>query len=286
MHYLYRITNTLNNKIYIGQTVDDKRRWGAHKSYAKNSEKTGQYIHRAMAKYGTDNFIFEVIAICKTQEDADETEMVLIEQYDSRNKENGYNLAPGGGGVGSGVNHPLYGVKQSQDTINRRVKKLTGQKRTDEQRANISAALLALDKEAIYTEEVRQRMSEAHLGNTDTEETKQKKSESAAIAWSERISYDEIRCAVPECLVEGKHHYIFLDNVRYCRTHGQRLRRTGSLELVPHTSHNKGGTSHNRTKFTREQVTTILSSTDTTEKLSRDFGVTAKVIKRVRLQGK
>jgi predicted GIY-YIG superfamily endonuclease len=35
MYYLYRITNILNNKIYIGQTVNYKSRWGAHKSKAK-----------------------------------------------------------------------------------------------------------------------------------------------------------------------------------------------------------------------------------------------------------
>ncbi len=96
MHYLYRITNQLNEKVYIGQTVNDKRRWAAHKSFAKNPERTGQYIHRAMSKYGSENFTFEVIATCRTQDDADETENMLINQYDSRNSGVGYNLLNGG----------------------------------------------------------------------------------------------------------------------------------------------------------------------------------------------
>lgn len=95
MHYLYRITNQFDGKIYIGQTVDDKKRWGAHKSYAKQVAPV-QYIHRAMIKYGIDNFIYEVICICRTQGDANATEELLIKQYDSQNSEKGYNIKPGG----------------------------------------------------------------------------------------------------------------------------------------------------------------------------------------------
>jgi group I intron endonuclease len=118
MHYIYRITNVLSNKVYIGQTINEKRRWQAHKSYAKNPERTGQYIHRAMKKYGTENFVYEVIATCRTQEEADESEMLLIKRYDSRNPTMGYNLAPGGdaawnAGLPSEL-QPMYGKKQSE----------------------------------------------------------------------------------------------------------------------------------------------------------------------------
>lgn len=115
MHYLYRITNQLNGKVYIGQTVDDIHRWSAHKSFAKNPERTGQYIHRAMAKYGIDNFVYEVIATCKTQDDANEVEALLILQYNSRNKDNGYNVMPGGNNI-SGPEHPNFGKKASEET--------------------------------------------------------------------------------------------------------------------------------------------------------------------------
>src|ERR1035437_8468211 len=118
MHYLYKITDTLNNKVYIGQTVNEKRRWCAHKLFAKNPEKTGQYIHRAMSKYGIDNFTYEVIACCKNQEDTDETEIQLIEQCQSRNKKFGYNLAPGGGFIWqSGLPphmYPMYGKHHTE----------------------------------------------------------------------------------------------------------------------------------------------------------------------------
>lgn len=95
MHYLYRITNCLNNKVYIGQSDNANRRWAYHKNQA-TKKKPAQYINRAMKKYGIDNFQFEVIATCLTQEDADEIEVLLIQQYDSRNNENGYNIKSGG----------------------------------------------------------------------------------------------------------------------------------------------------------------------------------------------
>ncbi|HEY5268368.1 MAG TPA: GIY-YIG nuclease family protein, partial [Candidatus Saccharimonadales bacterium] len=95
MHYLYKISDTLNNKVYIGQSKDPEKRWKQHK-WLSNKIIKHQYIHRAIAKYGIDNFTFEVIATCISQEDADETEIILIKQYDSRNIEKGYNLGAGG----------------------------------------------------------------------------------------------------------------------------------------------------------------------------------------------
>lgn len=95
MHYLYRITNIVNNKIYIGQTNNPNLRWSQHKSSAKY-KKTSQIITRALTKYGANMFTFEVIATCISQSDTDATEETLIQQYDSRNLKKGYNVAAGG----------------------------------------------------------------------------------------------------------------------------------------------------------------------------------------------
>ena len=126
MHYLYRIANTLNNKVYIGQSNKETERWRQHKYFARNPEITGQYIHRAMAKHGIDNFTYEVIATCQTQENADELEIILIKQYDSCNKEFGYNVAPGGDHVwNAGLpkeQQPMYGKKQSKKILRTDVK--------------------------------------------------------------------------------------------------------------------------------------------------------------------
>lgn len=95
MYYIYKITNLINNKIYIGQTKNPDHRWRQHKNKAKN-EKPDMVICQAMKKYGIDNFIYEIIACCKTQEDIDFTEELIIKQLDSCNSEKGYNIATGG----------------------------------------------------------------------------------------------------------------------------------------------------------------------------------------------
>jgi group I intron endonuclease len=96
MHYLYKITNIVNNKIYIGQTNNPSLRWSQHRSDAKYA-KGVMVITRAITKYGSDKFEFELIASCKTQEDVDETETVAIRQYESRDPSIGYNIDEGGG---------------------------------------------------------------------------------------------------------------------------------------------------------------------------------------------
>ena len=59
---IYKITNLINNKIYIGQSVDIKKRWATHKrqAFIKGKE-YDKYLYRAIRKYGIDNFSFEII---------------------------------------------------------------------------------------------------------------------------------------------------------------------------------------------------------------------------------
>lgn len=95
MHYLYLITNTENKKVYVGQTNNPSLRWSQHKSNAKYG-RGNQVITRAITKYGINAFMFEEIAGCFTQENADILEEELILQYDSRNPIKGYNIDAGG----------------------------------------------------------------------------------------------------------------------------------------------------------------------------------------------
>lgn len=95
MIYLYKITNIVNSKIYIGQTNNPNLRWSQHKSNAKYN-RGNQVITRAITKYGENNFDFEVIASCLTKENADLSEQDVILQYDCLNHLKGYNVAAGG----------------------------------------------------------------------------------------------------------------------------------------------------------------------------------------------
>lgn len=92
--YLYRITNSINQKIYIGQTIDPNSRWRAHKKRSTFDEPK-QVIHHAIKKYGSDVFEFETIACSLNQDDANWMEETLIQQYQSL-APTGYNIESGG----------------------------------------------------------------------------------------------------------------------------------------------------------------------------------------------
>lgn len=86
--YIYKITNLINGKIYIGQSVDPMRRFSEHCS---NCDYVS-LIHQAIKKYGKKNFKMEII---DQGEDYNEKEKYWIKYYNSLTP-NGYNIATGG----------------------------------------------------------------------------------------------------------------------------------------------------------------------------------------------
>lgn len=245
--YLYRITCTINNKNYIGQTVDPTSRWRGHR---RDSAYPKVPIQFAINKYGTHNFEFEIIASCKNQDDANELETLLVKQYDSFVSNNkGYNATHGG------MNAPKSEAwvkamkawhasltpedraeisRQQSEATQRQIaeKGHPAQGRIVTQEEKELHRKARLENPLEYTVELRQRMSEAHIGIKDTEETKNKKSESAKIAWEQRISYDGIKCNAPGCEVSGKAKYKIIEGIRYCNKHGLRLLRYGHLDRI------------------------------------------------------
>lgn len=94
---IYKITNMINEKIYIGQSTDIERRWKTHRA-KQNSKYCTQYnspLYRAIRKYGIENFRFEIIEEC-LPELLNEREIYWISYFDSVNQKIGYNLTRGG----------------------------------------------------------------------------------------------------------------------------------------------------------------------------------------------
>ena len=87
MEYIvYKITNQINNKVYIGQTTESlDKRWRRHCGYQLED---GTYLHNAMKKYGVENFTIEKIAEADNQKDLNELEYFYINQY----RDNCYNI--------------------------------------------------------------------------------------------------------------------------------------------------------------------------------------------------
>lgn len=93
---VYKITNIINRKSYIGQTIKGiKRRWSVHKCIANKKPK--HYLHLAIRKYGKEAFKIEVIANAIRKESLNALEISLITQHNTL-APNGYNLRTGGAG--------------------------------------------------------------------------------------------------------------------------------------------------------------------------------------------
>jgi group I intron endonuclease len=89
--FIYKITNMVNGKIYIGQTTDWKRRFSEHKARGYGQE-SNKILYLAFDKYGIENFNFEVIEEC---ENYNEREKYWIKYYNCI-LPNGYNMTEGG----------------------------------------------------------------------------------------------------------------------------------------------------------------------------------------------
>ena len=89
--YIYKITNILNGKAYIGQSNNPKRRFTEHKNI-RCKETSVSLIGRAITKYGAENFSFEILGYF---EDYNQKERDYIEQFGTLFP-NGYNLQKGG----------------------------------------------------------------------------------------------------------------------------------------------------------------------------------------------
>jgi hypothetical protein len=320
--YIYKILSKINNKVYIGQTVQPRKRWYQHKLESKKDEPNA-IISRAIKKHGIENFEFEVIACCKNQDAANKAEEQIIDQYDCliQNKK-GYNVALGGYNAPksklwkqsmknwrsslSEEEKQIIRDKQSLATrkqIEERGHPAEGYKWTEEQMQRMEPIRLriSLQKDKIYTEEVRQRMSEAHIGKVQSREQIEKRIASIKLVKEKKYLAEDIRCHAEGCQVAGKAKYAILNNVRYCELHGSRIKRNGHLDLLPKKPvimteeiRNKisesrkgkglGREPHNKVNLTQEQIQLILNDSRSIMELSKSINLGRKVISRIRKQ--
>lgn len=146
IYVIYKITNSINGKIYIGMTNDFNQRMREHKSNANSDKyKYKSRLYNAIRKYGWDNFEKEIIDVVDDRYTADEKEKYYIALYDSTNKDIGYNITKGGTGGQthdvSGSNNPMYGRKYTEEERKKLGSYSKGLKRSDETRRKISQRL-------------------------------------------------------------------------------------------------------------------------------------------------
>ena len=98
---IYKIINKINNKIYVGQSVNIQKRWYQHLYDANHRPMIG--IDQAIKKYGAKNFQYELIEECSADE-LNDKEIYWIEKLNTFKGE-GYNNSIGGLSL-QGENHP------------------------------------------------------------------------------------------------------------------------------------------------------------------------------------
>lgn len=148
---VYKHTNLVNNKVYIGVTCQEPNdRWKNGKGYRENI-----HFARAIDKYGwEEGFLHEILYDNLCKEEAYQLEKELIEKYESTNYEKGYNMTPGGlGGCSVNLSEETL-EKYRQRTMDRNG--FFGKRHTDETRQKISDSL----RKRPYSEETVKKRNE------------------------------------------------------------------------------------------------------------------------------
>ena len=164
---VYKATNTVNNKVYIGATTRtlNKRRKD-HLSRARFSAKNARYrtcwyFHEAIQTYGADKFTWEVLCEVDNTKELYKKEIEYIALYQAFGP-GGYNLSIGGKGNA--------GYKHSKETVER----MRNRRHTEESKQKMRVANLGNKP----SEETRQKLREHNLGKKATKETRAKMSAS------------------------------------------------------------------------------------------------------------
>ena len=169
---IYKITNMVNGKVYIGQSVDIEKRWRRHKNLYLNYD---EILYKAMRKYGFENFSFEILIECE-EGLLDLMEIYYIKQYNSFVgwKDNwGYNATTGGG-------RPSKTISKSKKQREALSKRMKGVPKSEEHKRKIGIAHKGEKNHMwgkIVSEETRKKISEAKTGTTMSSEAKKKMSE-------------------------------------------------------------------------------------------------------------
>jgi group I intron endonuclease len=151
--FIYKITNIINNKLYIGQTTRplSKRISEYKKSLLYNENFYNEYLQNSFKKYGFENFKFEVIDTASSIQELNAKEIQYISYYKSNDKEIGYNIESGGKNAIPVIktlekmSKSHVGIVQNDLWINRRIAKAGseeakkyGKAKTDDEKRQLS----------------------------------------------------------------------------------------------------------------------------------------------------
>jgi len=210
---IYIIKNKINDKIYIGKTVQTINiRWNKHLCNAKKH--INRYLYDAMNKYGYENFIIEELDRATSIEQLNDLEIYYIKLYKSNDKHFGYNMTPGG----DGGEMPLESIKKAKIT---RLENNSGVWQTKEAKEKMVEGIRKFYKENPKRQEFSQEWKD-NIGK------------SIKTKWKSDIEFKS-RC-IKNCHMRGKtgsrHHF-------FGKSHSKKSRKKISLGHLGKTTYEK-----------------------------------------------
>lgn len=162
--YIYKISNLVNGKSYVGRTSCFERRMKEHK-------KKGSYMRYFFDQYGIENFSFEIICKTKTKEETYQKEIEMIKIHNTL-EPNGYNRSKGGistlgfhhseetkkaislkrKGKYTKAKNPFYGKKHTLETRNKMRKSWENREVTETMMNNIKKGTEKVKRKVIAVE--------------------------------------------------------------------------------------------------------------------------------------
>lgn len=200
---IYIITNTINGKVYIGQSKDIANRWRKHKYNLRRNIHTNSHLQSAFNIDGEDSFKFDTLEEC-TKELRNDREVYWINYYKATDSNYGYNYQSGGCGrqtiadeTKQKISKGLTGRPVSEETR----KKIGNANRGKKASAELSAKLSAQRKgrkawnkgipqseeqKLAHSKRMTGRKNSGMTGKTHSEETRKRLSEATKEIWRKK----------------------------------------------------------------------------------------------------
>ena len=169
---IYKISNTIDNKIYIGSAYNFKDRWASHRYELLNEKHPNTILQNFVCKYGIACLVFEIVEKCDSQF------LLEREQFYLDTLKPEFNISKFASSFFKGMKHS----EEAKDKIR---KKNSGRKFTEEHRQKISKG----HKGKVVSEETRKKLSIVKKGTVASEETKRKISKGCKgkiVSWETR----------------------------------------------------------------------------------------------------